>query len=120
MPAGTVGRENNADIEIYHEDYGAGEPVVLIHGYPLSGRARDKQAPVLLEAGHRVITYDRRGSGKSPARRRRRRVRRPSQHRPARLPAHLNLGHLSARVRRPRGARSTADPRNHHQRSHHV
>ena len=65
MPAVTVGRENSADIEIYYEDHGAGQPVVLIHGYPLSGRAWDKQVPVLLEAGYRVITYDRRGFGKS-------------------------------------------------------
>jgi non-heme chloroperoxidase len=56
----TVGRENSADIEIYYEDHGAGQPVVLIHGYPLSRRAWDKQVPVLLEAGYRVITYDRR------------------------------------------------------------
>ena len=53
------------DIEIYYEDHGAGQPVVLIHGYPLSGRAWDKQVPVLLEAGYRVITYDRRGFGQS-------------------------------------------------------
>jgi non-heme chloroperoxidase len=65
MPTVTVGQENNADIEIYYEDHGAGQPVVLIHGYPLSGRAWDKQVPVLLEAGYRVITYDRRGFGKS-------------------------------------------------------
>jgi non-heme chloroperoxidase len=65
MPTVTVGQENNTDIELYYEDHGAGQPVVLIHGYPLSGRAWDKQVPVLLEAGHRVITYDRRGFGKS-------------------------------------------------------
>jgi pimeloyl-ACP methyl ester carboxylesterase len=65
MPTITVGRENSSDIEIYYEDHGAGQPVVLIHGYPLSGRAWDRQVPVLLEAGHRVITYDRRGFGKS-------------------------------------------------------
>ncbi len=65
MPKVTVGRENSADIEIHYEDHGAGQPVVLIHGYPLSGRAWDKQVPVLLEAGHRVITYDRRGFGQS-------------------------------------------------------
>src|SRR5580692_5988079 len=65
MPTVTVGRENNADIEIYYEDHGAGQPVVLIHGYPLSGRAWDKQALALLDAGYRVITYDRRGFGKS-------------------------------------------------------
>jgi non-heme chloroperoxidase len=65
MPKVTVGRENSADIEIHYEDHGAGQPVVLIHGYPLSGRAWDKQVPALLEAGHRVITYDRRGFGQS-------------------------------------------------------
>jgi non-heme chloroperoxidase len=65
MPAVTVGQENNADIEIYYEDHGAGQPVVLIHGYPLSGRGWDKQVPALLNAGYRVITYDRRGFGKS-------------------------------------------------------
>jgi non-heme chloroperoxidase len=65
MPTVTVGQENNTDIELYYEDHGAGRPVVLIHGYPLSGRAWDKQALALLEAGYRVITYDRRGFGKS-------------------------------------------------------
>jgi non-heme chloroperoxidase len=65
MPFITVGKENSADIDIYYEDHGEGSPVVLIHGYPLSGRAWDKQLPVLLEDGHRVITYDRRGFGKS-------------------------------------------------------
>ena len=65
MPTITVGRENTADIAIHYEDHGAGQPVVLIHGYPLSGRAWDKQVPALLEAGHRVITYDRRGFGQS-------------------------------------------------------
>jgi non-heme chloroperoxidase len=65
MPAVTVGQENSAGIEIYYEDHGAGQPVVLIHGYPLSGRAWDKQVPALLAAGYRVITYDRRGFGKS-------------------------------------------------------
>jgi non-heme chloroperoxidase len=65
MPFIKVGTENSADIEIYYEDHGAGQPVVLIHGYPLSGRAWDKQVPVLLEAGYRVLTYDRRGFGKS-------------------------------------------------------
>jgi len=65
MPTVTVGQENTTDIEIYYEDHGAGQPVVLIHGYPLSGRAWDKQVPALLEAGYRVITYDRRGFGQS-------------------------------------------------------
>jgi non-heme chloroperoxidase len=65
MPRVTVGRENSVDIDIYYEDHGAGQPIVLIHGYPLSGRAWDKQVPALLEAGCRVITYDRRGFGQS-------------------------------------------------------
>ena len=65
MPTVTVGQENSSDIEIHYEDHGAGQPVVLIHGYPLSGRAWDRQVPALLEAGYRVITYDRRGFGQS-------------------------------------------------------
>ena len=65
MPYLTVGQENSAPIELYYEDHGSGAPIVLIHGYPLSGRAWDKQLPLLLDAGRRVITYDRRGFGKS-------------------------------------------------------
>ena len=65
MPTITVGQENSSDIEIHYEDHGAGRPVVLIHGYPLSGRAWDRQVPALLAAGHRVISYDRRGAGAS-------------------------------------------------------
>ena len=65
MPAITVGTENSGSIDLYYEDHGSGAPVVLIHGYPLSNRAWDKQVPVLLEAGHRVIAYDRRGMGAS-------------------------------------------------------
>jgi non-heme chloroperoxidase len=61
----TIGEENSGSIALHCEDHGAGPPVVLIHGCPLSGRAWDKQVPVLLEAGHRVITYDRRGFGNS-------------------------------------------------------
>ncbi len=61
----TVGQENSDPIELYYEDHGAGKPVVLIHGWPLSGASWEKQASALLGAGHRVITYDRRGFGKS-------------------------------------------------------
>jgi pimeloyl-ACP methyl ester carboxylesterase len=61
----TVGRENSGPVDLYFEDHGAGEPVVLIHGWPLSGASWEKQVPVLLDAGYRVITYDRRGFGKS-------------------------------------------------------
>ena len=65
MPYIKVGKENSANIELYYEDHGSGDPVVLIHGYPLSGASWEKQVPALLAAGHRVITYDRRGFGKS-------------------------------------------------------
>jgi non-heme chloroperoxidase len=65
MPYITVGKENSGNIELYYEDHGSGAAVVLIHGYPLSGASWEKQIPVLLAAGHRVITYDRRGFGKS-------------------------------------------------------
>jgi non-heme chloroperoxidase len=65
MPFVTVGKENSGDIELYYEDHGSGKPVVLIHGYPLSGASWEKQVPALLNAGYRAITYDRRGFGKS-------------------------------------------------------
>ncbi|MGW0515632.1 alpha/beta fold hydrolase, partial [Streptomyces olivaceoviridis] len=61
----TVGRENSGSIELYYEDHGSGRPVVLIHGYPLNGHSWEKQERVLLEAGYRVVTYDRRGFGRS-------------------------------------------------------
>jgi non-heme chloroperoxidase len=60
-----VGKENSSNIDLYYEDHGSGKPVVLIHGYPLSGASWEKQVPALLDAGNRVITYDRRGFGKS-------------------------------------------------------
>jgi len=65
MPYVSVGKENSGNINLYYEDHGSGKPVILIHGYPLSGASWEKQVPVLLAAGHRVITYDRRGFGKS-------------------------------------------------------
>lgn len=65
MPYITVGKENSGNIDLYYEDHGSGKPVVLIHGYPLSGASWEKQTPALLDAGYRVITYDRRGFGKS-------------------------------------------------------
>jgi non-heme chloroperoxidase len=65
MPYVTVGTENSGNIDLYYEDHGTGKPVVLIHGWPLSGRSWEKQVPVLLDAGYRVITYDRRGFGDS-------------------------------------------------------
>jgi len=61
----TVGKENSSDIELYYEDHGTGQAVVLIHGYPLDGSSWERQTRELLDAGYRVITYDRRGFGKS-------------------------------------------------------
>jgi non-heme chloroperoxidase len=60
-----VGSQNGSDIDIYFEDHGSGPPVVLIHGYPLNGRSWERQERALLEAGYRVISYDRRGFGQS-------------------------------------------------------
>jgi non-heme chloroperoxidase len=65
MPYVTVGKENSGDIELYYEDHGSGEPVILIHGYPLNGASWERQVTALVGAGRRVITYDRRGFGKS-------------------------------------------------------
>jgi len=61
----TVGKENSGTVDLYYEDHGRGEPVVLIHGWPLSSKSWEKQVPALLDAGHRVVTYDRRGFGNS-------------------------------------------------------
>lgn len=61
----TVGRENSGDIELFYEDLGTGQPVVLIHGFPLNGHSWEKQTAVLIDKGYRVITYDRRGFGAS-------------------------------------------------------
>ena len=61
----TVGKENSTPVELYYEDHGSGLPVVLIHGWPLNGASWEKQVRALLDAGHRVITYDRRGFGRS-------------------------------------------------------
>ncbi|MET8627144.1 alpha/beta hydrolase [Kitasatospora sp. NPDC004669] len=65
MPFITVGQENSAPVELYYEDHGSGQPVVLIHGFPLDGHSWERQADALLDAGYRVITYDRRGFGQS-------------------------------------------------------
>jgi non-heme chloroperoxidase len=65
MPRIAVGSENGAPIEVHYEDHGSGQPVLLSHGYPLNGASWEKQERVLLEARFRVITYDRRGFGKS-------------------------------------------------------
>jgi non-heme chloroperoxidase len=65
MPRLTVGTENNAPIEIHYADHGAGDPVVLIHGFPLNGNSWERQERELLARGFRVISYDRRGFGRS-------------------------------------------------------
>ncbi|MFD7555015.1 alpha/beta fold hydrolase [Streptomyces sp. NPDC059835] len=65
MPFITVGQENTNPVELYFEDQGAGQPVVLIHGFPLDGHSWERQSAALLDAGYRVITYDRRGFGRS-------------------------------------------------------
>jgi non-heme chloroperoxidase len=65
MPYVTVGQENTGNIDLYYEDHGSGKPVVLIHGWPLSGASWEKQTAALLAAGYRVIAYDRRGFGRS-------------------------------------------------------
>jgi pimeloyl-ACP methyl ester carboxylesterase len=61
----SVGKENSSGIDLYYEDHGSGKPVILVHGYPLNGASWEKQAAALLASGYRVITYDRRGFGKS-------------------------------------------------------
>src|SRR4026207_78865 len=61
----SVGKENSTSVDLYYEDHGKGSPVVLIHGWPLSGASWEKQTAALLAAGYRVITYDRRGFGRS-------------------------------------------------------
>src|SRR3989442_1918603 len=65
MPRIAVGTENDAPIEIHYEDHGSGRPVVLIHGYPLNGNSWERQERELLASGYRVISYDRRGFGRS-------------------------------------------------------
>jgi non-heme chloroperoxidase len=65
MPRVTVGTENGSPIELYYEDHGEGQPIVLIHGYPLNGRSWERQERALLAAGYRAINYDRRGFGLS-------------------------------------------------------
>ncbi|SCF08733.1 non-heme chloroperoxidase [Micromonospora coriariae] len=65
MPFITVGTENSAPIDLYYEDHGSGQPVVLIHGFPFNGATWEKETTALLNAGYRTITYDRRGNGNS-------------------------------------------------------
>lgn len=69
MPFVTVGTENSAPIDLYYEDHGSGQPIVLIHGFPFNGATWEKMSGPLLAAGYRVITYDRRGSATPPNRR---------------------------------------------------
>ncbi|MCT8337823.1 alpha/beta hydrolase [Methanoculleus sp. Afa-1] len=65
MPYITVGKENSGPIDLYYEDHGTGKPVVLVHGWPLSSKSWEKQVPALIDAGYRVVAYDRRGFGNS-------------------------------------------------------
>jgi non-heme chloroperoxidase len=65
MATVNVGRENSSSVELYYEDHGSGDPVVLLAGWPLDSRSWEPQLHPLLEAGHRVILYDRRGFGQS-------------------------------------------------------
>jgi non-heme chloroperoxidase len=65
MPFVNVGTEHNEDIKIHYNDHGSGQPIVLIHGYPLNGNSWERQERDLLAAGYRVISYDRRGFGQS-------------------------------------------------------
>jgi non-heme chloroperoxidase len=65
MPFVNVGKENSGEIDLYYEDHGTGSPIVLVHGWPLSGASWEKQSAALLGAGFRVVTYDRRGFGNS-------------------------------------------------------
>lgn len=60
-----ITKNDNQNVELYYEDFGSGQPLILIHGWPLSGKSWEMQIPVLLDLGYRVITYDRRGFGKS-------------------------------------------------------
>lgn len=61
----TVGEENGSPVQLHYDDYGEGRPVVLVHGWPLGSRGWEHQLPPLVEAGYRVVVYDRRGSGRS-------------------------------------------------------
>lgn len=60
-----IKKQDNKSFELYYEDFGSGQPIILIHGWPLSGKSWELQVPVLLDLGFRVITYDRKGFGKS-------------------------------------------------------
>ncbi|MFY1045706.1 alpha/beta fold hydrolase [Chryseobacterium sp. GP-SGM7] len=60
-----ITKQENKDFELYYEDFGSGQPIILIHGWPLSGKSWELQVPVLLDLGYRVISYDRKGFGKS-------------------------------------------------------
>lgn len=65
MPTLSVGVENDTPIDLHYQDRGEGAPVVLIHGWPLNERSWEPQIVPLLDAGYRVVTYDRRGFGSS-------------------------------------------------------
>ena len=65
MSSLVVGRDDSGSIDLHYEDHGSGRPVVLIHGWPLSGASWERQVDALLSAGYRVLRYDRRGFGQS-------------------------------------------------------
>jgi pimeloyl-ACP methyl ester carboxylesterase len=57
---------SNGSVNLHVEDTGGdGRPVVLVHGWPLSGASWSGQVPALTDAGYRAVTYDRRGFGQS-------------------------------------------------------
>src|SRR5918993_3037102 len=58
-------KQSTKRVELYYEDWGHGKPVILIHGWPLSHEMWEYQVSDLVDAGFRVIAYDRRGFGKS-------------------------------------------------------
>ncbi|WP_312089406.1 alpha/beta hydrolase [Chryseobacterium sp.] len=60
-----IKKQDDKSFELYYEDFGSGQPIILIHGWPLSGKSWELQVPVLLDLGFRVVTYDRKGFGKS-------------------------------------------------------
>lgn len=61
----TKNEEKGNKIKLFYEDYGEGQPVILIHGWPLSHRMWEYQVEKIVDAGFRCISYDRRGFGDS-------------------------------------------------------
>jgi non-heme chloroperoxidase len=61
----TTDKQSGEEVKLAYSDYGKGRPVVLIHGWPLSREMWEYQLAALVDSGHRVVKYDRRGFGKS-------------------------------------------------------